>query len=82
MQPLYLLHEDGAPQMQSIRTVDLDELRARVSRAEYEVDEAAVAEAIVERVLTRDARSPGPSAARAARPARRPGPLPAPRRSS
>ena len=37
--------------MESIRTVDLKELRARVARAEYVVDADAVAEAIVRRAL-------------------------------
>ena len=37
--------------MESIRTVDLKELRARVASAEYVVDEEAVAEAIVRRAL-------------------------------
>jgi hypothetical protein len=48
--------------MESIRTVDLKELRARVAAAEYVVDEAAVADAIVRRALgggreTRSAKS-------------------------
>lgn len=37
--------------MESIRTVDLKELRARVAKAEYVVDADAVAEAIVRRAL-------------------------------
>ena len=37
--------------METIRTVDIQELRARVARAEYTVDTEAVAEAIVRRVL-------------------------------
>ena len=37
--------------MESIRTVDLKELRARVAAAEYVVDADAVAEAIVRRAL-------------------------------
>ena len=37
--------------MESIRTVDINELRARVARAEYVVDTDAVAEAIVRRAL-------------------------------
>jgi hypothetical protein len=42
--------------MESIRTVDLQELRARVARAEYVVDTDAVAEAIVRRALRREHR--------------------------
>ena len=37
--------------MESIRIVDLKELRARVASAEYVVDAEAVAEAIVRRAL-------------------------------
>jgi hypothetical protein len=37
--------------MESIRTVDIQDLRARVARAEYVVDADAVAEAIVRRAL-------------------------------
>src|SRR4051812_5589513 len=37
--------------MESIRTVDIQELRARVARAEYVVDADAVAEAIVRRAM-------------------------------
>ncbi len=38
--------------METIRTVDIQELRARVVRAEYTVDTEAVAEAIVRRALS------------------------------
>lgn len=38
--------------METIRTVDIQELRARVARAEYTVDTEAVAEAIVRRALS------------------------------
>lgn len=37
--------------MESIRTVNIQELRSRVARAEYVVDTEAVAEAIVRRAL-------------------------------
>jgi hypothetical protein len=37
--------------MESIRTVNIQELRSRVARAEYVVDTQAVAEAIVRRAL-------------------------------
>jgi hypothetical protein len=51
--------------MESIRTVDLKELRARVAAAEYVVDENAVADAIVRRALgagreTRSTKTPLP----------------------
>ncbi|MGI8593891.1 MAG: flagellar biosynthesis anti-sigma factor FlgM [Solirubrobacteraceae bacterium] len=37
--------------METFRTVDIQELRARVARAEYDVDTEAVAEAILRRTL-------------------------------
>ena len=47
--------------METIRTVDIQELRARVARAEYTVDTEAVAEAIVQRALSKPER-PHPGA--------------------
>ncbi len=44
--------------METIRTVDLQELKARVARAEYTVDSEAVAEAIVRRALSPPDRAP------------------------
>jgi len=38
--------------METIRTMDIQELRARVARAEYDVDTEAVAEAIVRHALS------------------------------
>jgi hypothetical protein len=48
--------------MESIRTVDITDLRARVARSEYVVDADAVAEAIVRRALgSRAERGPAKS---------------------
>jgi len=53
--------------METIRTVDIQELRARVARAEYDVDTEAVAEAIVRHALMEhDPPHPGAIAAAAA----------------
>jgi hypothetical protein len=45
--------------MRTMRAMDLQDLRARVARAEYVVDEDAVAEVIVRRALERRGGAPG-----------------------